>query len=186
MAAPSLPLIFSETESTGVSTRSRRRSAGGPAQWAMACALLVFPLTAIFHHAVFYPKQCMLNSFGPGYSLSVIAQWLTRDPSLWAALLGSLIVFQIGERFRITQKLITPFLIAFLPLTLWVWDIPLTGRIICHTAHDVQPIFAGFAMQSRYLYMLGGIAYLGFLVRIAQQLLSQRRVEIGETSIARG
>jgi hypothetical protein len=31
--------------------------------WASTCALLVLPLTAIAHNAVFYPNQCMLEAF---------------------------------------------------------------------------------------------------------------------------
>jgi hypothetical protein len=55
--------------------------------WMIACTLSIIPVTAIFHHLLFYRPTCILNPFGPDYDLHTMLVWLSRDPSLpWAIL----------------------------------------------------------------------------------------------------
>jgi len=139
-----------------------------PSRWSVLCALLFLPLTAMFHNVVFYRAQCMLNGVGNDYSLTVVASWLSRDPSPWVGVLAALAVFHLGNRVGAVRALVPPFLLAFLPLTVWIWDIPGTGRMVCHLVHDVRPVL-GVAMHSWHLYALGAGVYFMFLARVVQR-----------------
>jgi hypothetical protein len=57
-----------------------------------------------------------------------------------------------------------PVSFAFLPLTLYLWDIPFSGRVICRSLHDAQPVLGGFHMRTAYLYAWGAAAYVATLV----------------------
>lgn len=128
--------------------------------WMLHCILLVIPLTAIWHHGVFYRPRCMLNDFGPEYTPEVVAQWLSRDPSLGWAIVAALLIYAFGARWQIVRLLTAPVFLAFLPLSIWIWDIPFSGRMICHWGHDKRVLPGlGIVMRTRYLYMLGVAAY---------------------------
>ena len=107
--------------------------------WATQCAALTIPGTAIFHHAVFYRHNCLLNKFGEEYTLESVGLLLTRDPSLPCALLMAFITYQLGMHscFAKRVRLVAlPFFLGFLPFSLWIWDIPFAGRPICNNWHD--------------------------------------------------
>lgn len=160
MAASTAPVSLRFPARVGVRAGSLR--------WALACALSVLPVAAILHHAVFYQTTCMLNPFGADYSLDVLALWLSRDPSLWIALLLGLAAFQLGNRVRGLRPLVLPFVVAFAPLALWIWDLPFSGRIICNLFHDERLVLMeGVALRSRHLYYLGGAFYGLFMARLA-------------------
>lgn len=152
--------------------------------WTLLCILQVIPLTAIWHHAVFYRPRCMLNDFGPEYTADIVAKWLSRDPSLPWAILCAIVIYAAGRRWEWMQMLAAPFFLAFIPLSLWIWDIPFTDRWICHHGHDKRPfpgleiviptrylymlkpdgpdawvVSLGIIIRTRYLYMLGGLIY---------------------------
>jgi hypothetical protein len=135
--------------------------------WALGCLLLVFPLTAMLHHLVFFPEQCMLNAFGPDYDLHTIGHLLARDPSLPWALAACSLFWSVGARWPWLRQSAAPIFFAFLPLTVYLWDIPFTGRVICDRLHDSQPIFGGFHLRSLHLYAWGGVATLVLIGRIA-------------------
>jgi len=135
--------------------------------WRLICGLNVFPLTAAFHNPVFYRPTCMLNNFGLEYDLPTIGAWLARDPSLPWALFVSLCVYLTGLRIPLIQTLAAPVSLAFLPLTIWIWDIPFTGRIVCHSFHDSKLVIGGSPVHTRHLYELSLVLYvvlLAFLV----------------------
>jgi hypothetical protein len=113
-----------------------------------------FPLTAVFHHAVFYQPTCMLNNFGDDYTAAVVMAWLSLDPSPYVALLGALVVFVLAMRYPASRLAIVAFLVATIPLTLWIWDIPFTGRIICRWGHDGRS-----AINSLDLYLFAAISF---------------------------
>jgi hypothetical protein len=94
-----------------------RRDAPDGRSWALGCALTVLPVTAILHHAVFHPFQCILNPFGPGYDLPMIARLLLRDPSLPWAMAACLFLWTLGSKRRWVRQLAAPVSFAFLPLT---------------------------------------------------------------------
>ena len=54
-------------------------------RWVLLCGLAYFPIAAILHHGVFFRSTCMLNPFGPDYSLDTLAHWLSNDPSPFVA-----------------------------------------------------------------------------------------------------
>lgn len=170
MAAPTYP--FSLAQARTEAAPRRTAALKPPSAFAVHCALLVIPLTAILHNALFHPMTCILNSFGPDYTLAAIGRWLVHDPSLFAATLAALIVFRVGKKIPSLQPLALPFVLAFLPLSLWIWDIPLTGRIVCHTLHDAaRPALAGIALRSTHLYVLGGALYVSWLLAFAMRRL---------------
>jgi hypothetical protein len=112
-------------------------------------ALCVLPVTAILHHAVFYRPTCILNPFAGNLSL-----WLTRDPSLPYAVL---VVVALWD--RVPEILARRFFFAFLPLTLWLWDLPGTGRVIHRTFHDGKLAWRGFTVHTRDLYVFGSAVF---------------------------
>jgi hypothetical protein len=144
---------------------TRVGSEGSPSrQWIAACALLVLPVAAIAHHGLFYPRSCILAPFGWDYDLPTITLWLSRDPSLYLAIVVAPITFALGQRFANLRWLVLPFVIAFAPLTLWIWDLPFTGGFICRHLHDGRALLAdGVPLKSRHLYMLGAALYPVFL-----------------------
>jgi hypothetical protein len=113
-----------------------------------------FPLTAILHHAIFYRPTCILNNFGSEYTLSVLAAWLTADPSPYIALILSLAVFAMAMYYPGLRLAVVAFLIATIPLSIWIWDIPFTGRFVCHWGHDGRS-----AINSQDLYIFAAISF---------------------------
>jgi hypothetical protein len=121
--------------------------------WALTCLFAIIPLTAQLHHGIFYRPRCMLNDFGPDYTLDVVARWIARDPSLAWAMVYAGLLYWLGERFWLARLAAAPFFIAWVPFSLWIWDIPFTGRIICEWGHDKRPLVGGFVMRTAYLYI---------------------------------
>jgi hypothetical protein len=113
-----------------------------------------FPLTAVLHHAVFYQPTCILNNFGPDYTATVLMSWLSLDPSPYVALVGALVAFVLAMHYPVLRLAIVAFLIATIPLTVWIWDIPFTGRIICRLGHDGRSI-----VNSLDLYLFAAISF---------------------------
>ena len=138
--------------------------ASGATRWALICCLNFFPLAAALHNAVFYRPTCMLNPFGHDYaSLSVLATWLARDPSVPWAVVGSMLIYWAGLGLPILRMLAAPIFIAFLPLTIWIWDIPFTSRVICASFHDGRLALFGVPIMSRHFYLLGLVTYVVLL-----------------------
>jgi hypothetical protein len=155
--APPVPL---RRRAEAKATAPRREP--GDALFAFYCVLAIIPLTAIAHHAVFYPTTCMLNPFGPDYSPAVLSRWLTRDPSLLFAILLFLGIHRAGNLYPSLRHLVPAFVIAFLPLSLWIWDIPFTGRYICAHFHDFHVMLTDdVSLRSRHFYLLGALLFAG-------------------------
>src|SRR5262245_38363246 len=98
--------------------------------WPITAVLLAFPLAAAAHHLIFYRPYCMLGEMGPDYDLATIAIWLQVDPSPYVAGIAATLVYAAGRRW---PELIPPsvaFLLAALPYTIFIWDIPGTGRTV--------------------------------------------------------
>jgi hypothetical protein len=129
----------------------------------MLCVLCVIPATAVLHHAVFMRPTCMLNGFGPDYSLGVVADWLRHDPSIaWAALLMGL-MHGLGRQSRSVRAFAAPLFLAGLPISIWIWDIPFTGRAVCHLGHDQRlalPLLG--VVRSMHFYLLGAAIFAPF------------------------
>jgi hypothetical protein len=105
----------------------------------------------------------MLNPFGADYTPHVVWVWLSRDPSLPCAVVIATLVWFIGKRIAAVKILVAPVFSSFLPLSLWIWDIPFTGRFICRHFHDGRLIFpGGIPISARYFYALGLLLYLVF------------------------
>jgi hypothetical protein len=132
------------------------------AWWTTLCVLLVIPFTAVLHHAVFFRPTCMLNHFNAtDYNLEGLRLWLSGDPSLYVALVAALFVWFAGRRLDFVRLLAAPFWVSFLPFSIWIWDIPGSGRLICRLCHDgrvVVPLL-DLTVRTRHLYLVGMAAY---------------------------
>jgi hypothetical protein len=128
------------------------------------CLLAFVPLAAVFHHAVFYHPTCMLNPFGQE-SLATYRLWLTRDPSLPWAMIGAMAIYWLAASAR-AQTAVLAFLVGFLPLSIWIWDIPLSHRLVCRSWHDGRLALPAFGtVRTHHLYLLGVVlSFLMFLV----------------------
>ena len=141
--------------------------------WALVCVLSVFPLAAILHYTITFHTTCMLNPFyhwGNDYSNpTLLRYWLTRDPALWAGMLLAHIGYHRGLRWPVLRFHVGIFLVATLPFTIWVWDIPFTNRVLCRTLHDDRLQLAGFGVTGSHIFLLC------FLLHAALFLLLRRR-----------
>jgi len=127
--------------------------------WILVALLTVIPVAAMFHHLVFYRPQCMLNPFGPDYYPEVVANWIRNDPSLPIALLVAVLVWAAGVYRPQIRLWALAFVFAFLPLSIWIWDIPFTGRVICDLMHDGR-----VPLRTLHLYLLGLVVWFPIVV----------------------
>src|SRR5437660_975028 len=104
--------------------------------WRIACIVSVIPIAAILHHRIFWKSTCILRPFGGDYTPSVVHDWLLRDPSLPWAMVLCVLAWSVGRRFSVIKLLVAPLFLSFLPLSIWLWDIPFSGRYICRHFHD--------------------------------------------------
>ncbi len=148
--------MFDETEATPRRADAVPVPCDGDAgrRWFKTCALLVIPFTAILHNAIFDRPTCILNSYGPDYYPAIIQMWLAKDPSLPWAIVASFLTYYVGRRYNRVTIAAWPFLYASLPLSIWIWDIPFTKRIICMHMHDRRFAISGFAIRCIHLYIL--------------------------------
>lgn len=135
--------------------------------WRAVCIASVIPIAAILHNRVFWTSTCMLNPFGADYTPSVVHDWLLRDPSLPWAIVLCVLAWSVGRIYPSIKLLVAPIFASFLPLSVWLWDIPFTGRYICHHFHDNRVQFApGMPLSSKDFYALGALLYLLFFLVI--------------------
>jgi len=138
--------------------------------WRAVCIATVIPLTAVLHNRIFLTSTCMIHPFGDEYTFPVVRAWLSGDPSLpWAIILAG-VAWNLG-RFRPWLKLlVAPVFASFLPVSLWVWDIPFTGRYICYHFHDNEfQVAAGVPLTSAHVYALSLLLYLLFVAVILRK-----------------
>lgn len=149
------------------------------AWWIAICLLAVIPLTAILHHLIFYFPTCMLNPVeGSDYTPSILYKWLSRDPSLPWAIVCMVIVYHIGNFLHWMRYLVAPAFLSFLPLSIWIWDIPFTGRFICHHFHDGRLMFmSGYPVKSKYFYLIGIVLYCSFLTVYLVGMVKETRIK---------
>jgi hypothetical protein len=91
--------------------------------------------------------MCILNEIGDDYYWDVICSWLRRDPSPYVAVLIAGAAYFGGLRIASIRVATIAFLVAALPLSIWIWDVPFTGRVICRSFHDGQS-----AIRTLHLY----------------------------------
>ena len=139
-----------------------KQDGGTGKSWVAQAAALFIPFTAILHHAVFFPRNCILNKFGRDYDFASVSLLLQRNPAFPWAIVAVLTTYRLGLHARwgrFVRLAALPFWIGFLPLSVWVWDIPFLSQPICRHWHDgrlVLPIIG--PMRSLYLYMFGLLA----------------------------
>lgn len=89
------------------------------------------------------------------YSFEAIAWLITNDPSIALGFAVTAMVSTAGVRFSQLRVWVFAFVFAFLPLTIWLWDIPATGRFVCEHFHDGRA-----HIRSAHLYAVGIAAFL--------------------------
>jgi hypothetical protein len=122
--------------------------------WGLTATASFFPVTAILHHAFFYRWQCILNPFGPEYTIETVKTLITSDSSVALGAVTTLCIWVVGRRWQPLQRLVLAFVLALVPLTIWLWDIPFTARAVCHHFHDGQ-----YGLRSVYFYALGALLF---------------------------
>jgi len=155
--------------------------------WLAQSAALFIPYFAILHHAVFFPRNCILKAFGDDYDLRTLRLLLQANPAIPWALLAVWLTYRLGQHARVgrfVQLAAMPFFIGFIPLVLWVWDIPFAGRPICRNFHDgrlVLPVLG--TMHGIYLYGLG-VALGALLTALRAALRPGRGLRSGARAAA--
>jgi hypothetical protein len=135
--------------------------------WRAWCVAVIFPIIAVLHHALFYRSSCMINPFGPDYTAPAMRAWLLRDPSVpWGMLAGIVLyLFGLAPHGAFVQLVVPSLVIGFAPLTVWIWDIPGSGRWICRRCHDdlihVRPIGP---LRTKHIYVLSAAMFVVTLV----------------------
>jgi hypothetical protein len=113
----------------------------------------------------------MLALFGQDYTPAVVAGWLWLDPSFACALVAIMMVYLIGGRRPWGKALVAPVFSSFLPFSLWIWDIPFSGRYVCRHFHDGRfLLFAGWSLTTGYFVAIGLTLYLSFSVGIIRKM----------------
>jgi len=51
-----------------------------------------------------------------------------------------------------------------IPVTVWIWDIPFTDRVICYGWHNGRLKIGDFPSGSKQIYLLSGVLFVGLLV----------------------
>lgn len=150
--------------------------------WLLVCVTLFVPVAAALHHLIFFPHQCVLADTGYDYDPATLAAWLARDPSpAWAAL-AALGIHRIGLRSRRVRSMVAPVFVAFIPLSIYLWDIPFTGKAVCRLSHDGNLIlFGSTALRTLHLYGLGAVVWA---VLFGLLLVERRRFELREAGHA--
>jgi hypothetical protein len=132
--------------------------------WGLVALLTTIPIAAVFHHAIFFRPTCMLNYFGADYHFDVILGWLRNDPSLPLAIVVAIVVWVTGIYRPQIRVWAASFVIVFIPLSIWIWDIPFTGRVICGTFHDGRTW-----IHTRHLYLLGIVLWIPVALLLRRQ-----------------
>lgn len=144
--------VSARSDVQGVRLQGRGLAAGREALfWKIAAVLVFFPITAILHHRIFSRPHCMTNLL---HSRKVFVEWIGSDPSPWLGLAAAVAAFILVSRNARFRSWVAAFPIAFLPLSVWIWDIPGTS-IICPLFHDGK-----IGLRSWHLYLLGTALYL--------------------------
>jgi hypothetical protein len=123
---------------------------------ALLAVALFFPLTAVLHHAIFYRPSCMVNPFWSPTStnMEIFFLWIQFDPSLYLGIAGSVVTYLVVRAIAQAAPFILAFVVATIPLSIWIWDLPFTGRVMCLLFHDDKTF-----IKTRHLYLLAVAAY---------------------------
>ena len=70
----------------------------------------------------------------------------------------------LGLRLGWIPPLVKPVFVAFLPLSIWTWDL-FPSRVICKLTHDSRLVIAGHVVRSRHFFVLGALIYVALLIR---------------------
>ena len=132
--------------------------------WRTICLLSILPVAAAFHNVVLPASRstCMLNPLHvPDWSLDMMYLWLSNDPSLLLAMVTMAVVYKVGLHMGLMRALVAPGFVASLMYSLWIWDIPFTGRVICYTVHDNRVmLWEGQPLNSRVVILASLALYL--------------------------
>ncbi len=136
----------------------------GRHRWRWTCATLVVPYAAVLHHAVFFPRTCVWNPFEGADRFSTNPGRLLReDPSLPWAVAAAVLTYRAGKNRRPVRRLVGPLFASTVPLSVWLWDLPFSGRVLCRTVHDGNLKVGRVKVRSAHFYPLAAGAYVALL-----------------------
>jgi hypothetical protein len=88
----------------------------------------------------------------------------------------SYVCMYVGRVCVLVRVAVAPIFVSYLPLSIWIWDIPFSGRFICSSFHDDRVIlYPGYPLRTKYFYLLGSLIYCMFVV-----LLLYKHQKLGE------
>jgi hypothetical protein len=148
------------------------RAPGAIESWSTACAALVIPLTAIFHHLLDH-HRCILETHGTDYNFQSVRDLFLHDPSLPWAIVAMVLVYHLGKHSPALRPVVVPAFAASIPLSIWLWDIPFSGRTICRHMHDGRIVLpGGIPLTTRVVY---GLCFFLYLMLQSILFLKRRR-----------
>jgi hypothetical protein len=109
--------------------------------------------------------MCIMNKIGPDYTVETIKRWLSIDPSLPLAVAFALVALVAGMRWTWVRSIVAPAIVASIPLVVWIWDIPFTGRIICDSFHDGRLRIGSTRITTPWVYCLSAVLYVFLMIR---------------------
>ncbi len=105
--------------------------------WLATSVLCFFPFGAVLHNRVWWKPICMMNPFGVDYTdWETLKMWLSQDATPSSAALACLCMFLVGRRWWWVRAMAAPIFVCGLPLSVWLWDIPGSGRWVCLNLHN--------------------------------------------------
>jgi hypothetical protein len=99
----------------------------------------------------------MVNPFwsASATNSAILLEWLAMDPSPYLGLIAATLAYVLMRLRTSTVLYVAAFIAVSVPLSIWVWDLPFTGRVICWTFHDDRTFLKG-----RHLYAFAALLYI--------------------------
>lgn len=132
--------------------------------WRRSCALLVVPYAAVLHHALFFPRTCMWVPFEVDSDReSDLSRLLREDGSLPWAVVAASATYRLGKRHPVIRRLCASLFTSTLPLSVWIWDVPFSRRVLCEHLHDGKISLGGHEVRTAHIYVSSAFLYAALL-----------------------
>ena len=104
----------------------------------------------------------MMNPFGADYTdWETFKMWLSQDATPSSSVLLCMCMSWLGRRMWFVRALAAPVFVCGIPMSLWLWDIPGSGRWVCLHLHDNRLIlWPGQPLTTKFLMLVGIAMYV--------------------------